>query len=456
MKQLLLLLSLITPLSGFAASGTGKVDASYIESVRQGSAPGSPAAGKARWYTLDSDGKFYVKNSAGTAKACTYSGDIVNADLSGSAAITNANLANMTQSTFKCRTTASTGAPEDCTALQSQAIVGAVPQLLAHQSTPSNPAAGSVKVYAKSDNNLYILDSGGTETQVVSGGGIDGFAAISGGDSSATVGSFSCQIFTTTGNRTLTVTQAGPVMFALVGGGGGGSHGGGGGGGVIDHYWEDVWVDPGSYTVAVGAGGSGTSASSDVRGTAGGNTTFAGFTAVGGGGGGAYGATQANGGSGGSGGGGGGGGGSGAGSGGTGTFNKPEVQGYAGGASPGASGGCYTSAGGGGAGQLGAAGASCTGGEGGDGLYSVVATLVASGTPTYWGGGGSGGRGNSGGSCAGSVPAGGTGGGGGGADTTAGTANTGGGGSGGCAATGTNGGAGGSGKAIICARVQGS
>lgn len=171
MKKLLLLLSLITPLSGFGASGTGKVDASYIESVRQGSAPGSPAAGKVRWYTLDSDGKLYVKNSGGTAKACTYSGDIVDADISSSAAIANSKMANMSQSTFKCRTTAGTGAPEDCTAAQSQAIVGTVPQLLAHQSTPSNPSAGSVKVYAKSDNNVYILDSGGTETKLATSAG---------------------------------------------------------------------------------------------------------------------------------------------------------------------------------------------------------------------------------------------------------------------------------------------
>lgn len=313
--------------------------------------------------------------------------------------------------------------------------------------TPGSYTSADITVDAK--GRITAASNGG-------GGGMTGFTTIDGGDTDGTYGSFHCEIFTTTGSRTLTVSgSAGPVMFVLVGGGGGASHGGGGGGGVIDHWWEDVMVDPGTYTVSIGAGGSGTSASSDTRGTAGGNTTFAGFTAVGGGGGGAYGATQANGGNGGSGGGGGGGGGSGAGSGGTGTFNKPEVQGYTGGNSPGASGGCYTSAGGGGAGAVGAAGSSCNGGNGGAGLYSVVATLVAGGTPTYLGGGGGGGNGNSGGSCAGS---GGTGGTGGGASGTSGngTANTGGGASGGCPATGTSGGTGGSGKAIICARIQGS
>lgn len=40
--------------------------------------------------------------------------------------LTNAKLANMTNSTLKCRTTAGTGVPEDCTAAQSAAIIGGV------------------------------------------------------------------------------------------------------------------------------------------------------------------------------------------------------------------------------------------------------------------------------------------------------------------------------------------
>lgn len=36
--------------------------------------------------------------------------------------------------------------------------------LLSHQTTPANPAAGNVKTYFKSDNLLYSLSSGGTET----------------------------------------------------------------------------------------------------------------------------------------------------------------------------------------------------------------------------------------------------------------------------------------------------
>jgi hypothetical protein len=42
---------------------------------------------------------------------------------------------------------------------------------MAQITTPSNPASGFDKVYVKSDNNLYKLDSTGTETQVGAGGG---------------------------------------------------------------------------------------------------------------------------------------------------------------------------------------------------------------------------------------------------------------------------------------------
>jgi hypothetical protein len=40
-----------------------------------------------------------------------------------------------------------------------------------HESTPATPSASTVKVYPKSDNSLYVLDSNGVETQVGSGTG---------------------------------------------------------------------------------------------------------------------------------------------------------------------------------------------------------------------------------------------------------------------------------------------
>ena len=45
------------------------------------------------------------------------------------------------------------------------------PITLDHETTPSNPASGKVKVYAKNDNKLHILNSDGSEAPIGSGGG---------------------------------------------------------------------------------------------------------------------------------------------------------------------------------------------------------------------------------------------------------------------------------------------
>ncbi len=47
-----------------------------------------------------------------------------------------------------------------------------------HITTPSNPAAGKVKIYSKNDNKLYILDSSGVELELGSGGGGGGINHI--------------------------------------------------------------------------------------------------------------------------------------------------------------------------------------------------------------------------------------------------------------------------------------
>lgn len=47
-------------------------------------------------------------------------------------------------------------------------------QIQKHVSTPSeNPASGYVKIYFKSDNKLYKLDSGGTETEIGGSSAVD-------------------------------------------------------------------------------------------------------------------------------------------------------------------------------------------------------------------------------------------------------------------------------------------
>ncbi len=212
------------------------------------------------------------------------------------------------------------------------------------------------------------------------------------------------------------------LIVAGGGSGGGSTGGGGGGGGVISTLTE---VEPGNYTVTVGAGG--TAPGNQNPGISGGNSSFNGLTAIGGGGG-AF--TRTGGVV-----GGGLNGGSGGGSqdyysaniGGLGT----TLQGNPGGAL-----GYASASGGGGAGGAGwATEAQYIGGAGGNGVASAI-----TGSTQYYGAGGGGGNGG----------AGGLGGGGNGADVGgAGAANTGSGGGGGWSYATGNGGAGGSGIVII-------
>lgn len=68
--------------------------------------------------------------------------------------LTNAKLANMANSTLKCRTTAGTGAPEDCTAAQAATIIGT--------------AGGALK--SKAIHTTYDLTTA-TGTQAITGFG---------------------------------------------------------------------------------------------------------------------------------------------------------------------------------------------------------------------------------------------------------------------------------------------
>jgi hypothetical protein len=180
-----------------------------------------------------------------------------------------------------------------------------------------------------------------------------------------------------------------PVEYLVVGGGGGGGMdmgGGGGGGGVL--IGKHV-LTPGSYTITVGAGGTGapaggtngqpTSHQFTISATNGGNSSFNGLTSTGGG----FGAssyygylpnygTPGNGGS--------GGGPSGYSDGGTRTGGSGTTgQGFAGGNA----GGQYYSGGGGGAGAVGVSSPSRA--DGGSGKFSGIL-----GRPFFWGGGGGG------------------------------------------------------------------
>ena len=227
--------------------------------------------------------------------------------------------------------------------------------------------------------------------------------------------SYKIHTFATAGTATFTVTppNALTVKVLVVGGGGGGGAttnlygGGGGAGGLV--YSRTMSLTPGTYQVVVGAGG--------PTETVGGNSTFNGLVAYGGGYGGASTTAGGNGGC------GGGGGGVLSSVGGTGSQGFGGSQGNA------------QNVGGGGGGGMGAggatsrplAGAGTNGFRGGDG-----AQVQITGTPTYYAGGGGGGGGN--GVSGGAVGGEGGGGTGGGTTTaTAGTAGLGGGGGAGAA-----------------------
>lgn len=215
-----------------------------------------------------------------------------------------------------------------------------------------------------------------------------------------------CLTSTPAGASSITIFASASVDYLVVGGGGAGGGSlaaGGGAGGVLA---GTMTIASGTYPVTVGAGGSGGT-------PAGGNSTWNGITAVGGGRGGD---TGNNGGTGGSGGGG---------AFGTSPGSGTSGQGQAGGAgfsfAAGAGGGGGGAAGVGGAGSANVSGT--VGGNGGAGVGSSITGVVA-----YYGGGG----GGNGSAASGSGGLGGGGrGGAGGNPGTAGTANTGGGGGGG-------------------------
>ena len=240
------------------------------------------------------------------------------------------------------------------------------------------------------------------------------------------------------------------IDYLLVGGGGGGGNnpaGGGGGGGAGGFQtFSSVTIQSGQlYSVVIGAGGPGASASSSANGTIGSNSSFNSTISLGGG----YGAGIASGavtGGNGASGGGGAAGGSGGqnGAGGTGTVG----QGKDGGVGISQSGAGYAGGGGGGASAVGGSSMNLNGGKGGDGGAGTASSYSGS-SVTYAGGGGGGGNNLFGGSAGGAGGAGGGGNGGAGpnGNAVAGNTNTGGGG-GGSHGSGTPG-AGGSGIVII-------
>lgn len=237
-------------------------------------------------------------------------------------------------------------------------------------------------------NSRNILSS---SSVTVEGASIKNQKIIASGGIITDFGEWRVHRFNSSGTFTLTssVGTSLPVDYLIVAGGGGGGMdmgGGGGGGGVLN---GKTILTPASYTITVGGGGTGAPAAGtngqntnhqyNISATQGGNSSFNGLTAVGGG----YGASSYYGytpnygypGSGGSGGGPSGYSDGSTRSGGTGTSGQ--------GNNGGGGGGQYYSGGGGGAGSVGTS--STNRPDGGSG--KLVPIL---GRPFYWGGGGGG------------------------------------------------------------------
>ena len=263
--------------------------------------------------------------------------------------------------------------------------------------------------------------------------GLSNKSTVTGGNTT-TSGGYTIHTFTSSGTLSVTGSPKTGVDYLLVAGGGGGGDtraGGGGGGGMT--VTTGATIQPGSYTITVGAGGAGGTSSAD--GTDGGATSLGSIASVvGGGGGGGQARVGRSGGSG------------GGGSDGQNGASGTSGQGNSGGNSTGSTGG----GGGGGKGGQGYQGASSlVGGHGG----AAGANNYSGSNINYSGGGGGGSRDN------GTYGNGGGGGAGNGGQNNSnvagnGSANQGGGGGGGARLHGSagstyNGGAGGSGIVII-------
>ena len=167
---------------------------------------------------------------------------------------------------------------------------------------PGSPAAGQMRLNITTgkvefyDNNLSEW-LGTANLGVVASGGNSVYDVDTEG------GTYRVHVFTSTGNSSFTVNQGGEVEYLIVAGGGGGGSGhtgsslaggGGGGGGLLT---GTTTVTPQTYTITVGAGGTGANGpTSDGSGSTtgfpartganGGNSSVFGLTANGGGGGG--------------------------------------------------------------------------------------------------------------------------------------------------------------------------
>jgi len=150
---------------------------------------------------------------------------------------------------------------------------------------PGNPSAGDM--YYDTANGT-VVNYDGSQWVTMS----NKFTATGGTEGTFTVGSTTYKFHKFTSSGTFTADATGSIDILVVAGGGGGGGGrhasGAGAGGLI--YQAGFSVNPGNYTITVGAGGAGGGTTSGAS-TNGGNSTAFGLTSIGGGAGGNHGNT---------------------------------------------------------------------------------------------------------------------------------------------------------------------
>lgn len=171
-----------------------------------------------------------------------------------------------------------------------------------YYTTGTTPGVGDIKFVSLAGKPLRT----GTDTLTISTTNDIGTTSVSTAITTAAGGTVSISnpnfqytaygtnrlVYAITSSRTITVSGTGKVFFLLGagGGGGGGDGNGAGGGGAGEVIYGETILTPGNYAVTIGAGGAGGAGPSSNGGN-GGNSTFAGFTARGGGYGGRLGTT---------------------------------------------------------------------------------------------------------------------------------------------------------------------
>ena len=205
-----------------------------VQMYTQGSAPGSPLAGSVYKYFLTSDGFPYWKHSGGSvfgylysSSALTQYGVLVGAGTRAPGVLTpasdntvlvgntgaNPSFRQILNADIDSATDISASKIQEANGASNGGVLTTAAQDiggekrfldavgLKHVSTPSNPSAGYMKVYCKSDDKCYKLTSGGAESELGGGGG----------------GGFNMAILDTAANNWAATKQANSDFEASVG-----------------------------------------------------------------------------------------------------------------------------------------------------------------------------------------------------------------------------------------------